>query len=150
MKKLLCYLGILILFGLAILPPVLRLVLPDQVLDNNVENVERINLNCSNSSYITSTSYDGDEIKMIVIKHIKNEYSEDLLEDETKQSFIDLFEDLTTKNGVLYKELSDGEVVSIDYSVYNDGKLNLTELTKKLEDQKSYYESQGLSCLIKK
>ena len=150
MKKLLCILGILILFGLAILPPVLRVLLPDQISENKEKEIERVNLTCSNTSYITSTSYDGEEIKMIILKHLNNEYSEDIIEEETKKELIDLFEDLKTKGAVLYKEVSDGEVISIDFSVSDNKKLNLINLTKDIENQKKYYESQNLECMIKR
>ena len=150
MKKLLCILGILILFGLAILPPVLRVLLPDQISENKEKEIERVNLTCSNTSYITSTSYDGEEIKMIILKHLNNEYSEDIIEEETKKELIDLFEDLKTKGAVLYKEVSDGEVISIDFSVSDNKKLNLINLTQDIENQKKYYESQNLECMIKR
>ena len=66
MKKLLCFLGIILLLFLAVLPPVLRIVLPDMGEEENEVVHENVILNCSNESYIANTSYQNEKVMMIV------------------------------------------------------------------------------------
>ena len=159
MKKLLCYLGIILLFGLVLFPPILRIVLPEKNEENKSEVVERKILSCSNKEYITSTSYDNQNINMIIIKKL-NQNDEVETENNTEEidesnnttgkEFIDIFESLKYKSTVVYNVLEDGEVLSIDFTLSDNKELNLTSLTKEIEEQKEFYENQNLSCIIKK
>ena len=58
MKKLLCYLGILVLLFLAVLPPVLRIMLPEygEEKEEEVVIVTTV-LSCTSDDFIVNTSY---------------------------------------------------------------------------------------------
>ncbi len=156
MKKLLCYLVIIILFGLAIFPVVLRITLPDKENIKKEESIERLLLSCLSDKYITSTSYDGKKISMIIIKKIANNLDETNNNEETEDIELitnDLdndFNELKTKGDVIYNQLDDGEVISIDFSVTDHPNLILNNLNNPIEIQKEIYERQGLTCVIKK
>lgn len=166
MKKLLCYLGILLLLCLAILPPVLRIFMPNQgeVEEEPVLN-ESILLSCKNDKYETSTNYENNKVQMIAIKKIKDTNESDLIDDgtrtnqentdnvieNTEETELDrVFNSLKNANNIIYNDLEGAEVIGIDFSIYNHEDLDLEKLTKSHEKQKTYYESQGLTCTIRK
>ncbi len=147
MKKLLCYLGIIILLGLILFPILLRLFLPDKIEEKELKVIERMVLSCSSDKYITSTSYDGDKVNMIIIKKLKQEEIEENNVDRS-DNILSIFESLKDKNDILYKELDDGEVISIDYTLSEHKDLEIENLKNKVDVQKSFYEDLGLTCTI--
>lgn len=161
MKKILCYFGIIVLLGLVLFPPILRIVLPNKEEDNKNEVIERIILSCSNQEYIANSSYDNDKITMIIIKKLnvssdrETEFYQNQLNELTDTTLTgnelkELFESLKDKSTVVHNVLDDGEVISIDFSLSDNKELNLTSLTKNVQEQKNFYESQKLNCMIKK
>lgn len=164
MKKLLCFLGIILLLFLAVLPPVLRIVLPDMGEEENEVVHENVILNCSNESYIANTSYQDEKVMMIVFKQlrttdsntnndqedptIENEEDTSNLEQSNIEELDEAFEDLKTESNITYNVLEDGEVIEIDFTVSNHETLNLTKFTNNLADQRAYYENLGLTCLV--
>ena len=164
MKKLLCFLGIILLLFLAVLPPVLRIVLPDKMEEENEVVHENVILNCSNESYIANTSYQDEKVMMIVFKQlrttdsntnddqedptIENEEDTSNLEQSNIEELDEAFEDLKTESNITYNVLEDGEVIEIDFTVSNHETLNLTKFTNNLADQRAYYENLGLTCLV--
>ena len=145
-----CYLGILVLFSLAILPPALRMFLPDKGEEKKEEIPERSVLYCSSNKFITNTSYENNKIQMILLKKI-NQVSENNGETiDDKSELILKFQDLKDKSTIIYTETEDGGVIQIDFSISNNDNLDIKSLTKKIEEQKKYYEQQGLNCLIRK
>ena len=164
MKKLLCFLGIILLLFLAVLPPVLRIVLPDMGEEENEVVHENVILNCSNESYIANTSYQDEKVMMIVFKQLRTtdsntnddqedptiENGEDTsnLEQSNIEELDEAFEDLKTESNITYNVLEDGEVIEIDFTVSNHETLNLTKFTNNLTDQRAYYENLGLTCLV--
>ena len=164
MKKLLCFLGIILLLFLAVLPPVLRIVLPDMGEEENEVVHENVILNCSNESYIANTSYQDEKVMMIVFKQlrttdsntnndqedptIENEEDTSNLEQSNIEELDEAFEDLKTESNITYNVLEDGEVIEIDFTVSNHETLNLTKFTNNLTDQRAYYENLGLTCLV--
>ena len=164
MKKLLCFLGIILLLFLAVLPPVLRIVLPDMGEEENEVVHENVILNCSNESYIANTSYQDEKVMMIVFKQlrttdsntnddqedptIENEEDTSNLEQSNIEELDEAFEDLKTESNITYNVLEDGEVIQIDFTVSNHETLNLTKFTNNLADQRAYYENLGLTCLV--
>lgn len=173
MKKLLCFLGIILLLFLAVLPPVLRIVLPDMGEEENEVVHENVILNCSNESYIANTSYQDEKVMMIVFKQlrttdsntnndqddttiiedqedptIENEEDTSNLEQSNIEELDEAFEDLKTESNITYNVLEDGEVIEIDFTISNHETLNLTKFTNNLADQRAYYENLGLTCLV--
>ena len=145
MKNILCYLGIIILLGLILLPPILRIVLPDKEKIEIVEKIEYINLSCNNDEYLTNTSYTNDKINMIIIKKF-NQVEQN---SNTGEEFIQIFESLKDKSTVVHTVSEDGEVLTIDFSLSDNKGLNIAKLTKNASEQKEFYESQKLTCITK-
>ena len=59
------------------------------------------------------------------------------------------FDNIKTDTTITYNEQEDGEVISIDFDIYDHKELDLSLLNKSLEEEKAYYESQGLTCTVK-
>lgn len=149
MKKLLCYLGILVLFILAFLPPALRIFLPDKGEEKKDEEViERSVLSCSSDTFITNTSYENNKIQMILVKKLNQVDNPESIDDTSELGLS--FEDLKKQGDIVYTETDDGEVIQIDFSVTTHDYLSIKNLTKGILDQKTYYEQQGLTCTIRK
>jgi len=173
MKKILCFLGIILLLFLAALPPILRIILPDKMEEEKEIVHENVVLNCSNESYIANTSYQDEKVMMIIFKQLyptdsntnndqedttiiedeedtSLENEEDILEQEptTIEELDQAFADLKNKSNVIYNSLEDGEVIEIDFTISNHETLNLTKFTNNLADQRAYYENLGLTCLV--
>jgi len=183
MKKVLCYLGIVVLFGLGVLPPVLRIFYKDED-KKEVETIESIILVCTSDTYMTTTSYENDEVKKIAIKKIiannledsevddstETDDSSDVVEDEDmnnedlndselessdeelKTGMDILFDSLyeSENENLIRNTLEDGEVVWIDFNTSKYEDIELSNITKLPEDQKEYYESLELTCIIRK
>ncbi|MBQ8472309.1 MAG: hypothetical protein IJ501_02270 [Bacilli bacterium] len=152
MKKLLCYLGILVLFILAFLPPALRIFLPDKGEEKKDEEViERSVLSCSSDTFITNTSYENNKIQMILVKKLNQvDESGNPIEEDLTSALNLTFTDLKDEGDIVYTETDDGEVIQIDFSVTTHDYLSIKNLTKGILDQKTYYEQQGLTCTIRK
>lgn len=164
MKKILCFLGIILLLFLAALPPILRIILPDKMEEEKEIVHENVVLNCSNESYIANTSYQNEKVMMIIFKQlyptdsntnddqedptIENEEDTSNLEQFNIEELDEAFEDLKTESNITYNVLEDGEVIEIDFTVSNHETLNLTKFTNNLADQRAYYENLGLTCLV--
>lgn len=164
MKKILCFLGIILLLFLAALPPILRIILPDKMEEEKEIVHENVVLNCSNESYIANTSYQNEKVMMIIFKQlyptdsntnddqedptIENEEDTSNLEQSNIEELDEAFEDLKTESNITYNVLEDGEVIEIDFTISNHETLNLTKFTNNLADQRAYYENLGLTCLV--
>lgn len=164
MKKILCFLGIILLLFLAALPPILRIILPDKMEEEKEIVHENVVLNCSNESYIANTSYQNEKVMMIIFKQlyptdsntnddqedptIENEEDTSNLEQSNIEELDEAFEDLKTESNITYNVLEDGEVIEIDFTISNHETLNLTKFTNNLTDQRAYYENLGLTCLV--
>ena len=68
MKKVLCWLGIVLLIFLIAIPPVLRIVLPAKEEEQEEVKLIRKTLSCNSKVFLSATSYENDVVKMIVIK----------------------------------------------------------------------------------
>ena len=164
MKKILCFLGIILLLFLAALPPILRIILPDKMEEEKEIVHENVVLNCSNESYIANTSYQNEKVMMIIFKQlyptdsntnddqedptIENEEDTSNLEQSNIEELDEAFEDLKTESNITYNVLEDAEVIEIDFTISNHETLNLTKFTNNLADQRAYYENLGLTCLV--
>lgn len=176
MKKLLCFLGILVLLGLTALPPVLRIVMPDygEEKEESIKKSYSI-LACSSEDFLVNTRYVNNKINILVFsrnieKDItletdndeleenadQNENNNDtILEDNTinydklEKEFDNLFGRLKDSNNVTYDLQEDVEVISIDFSLSNHENLEISNYTKTINEQKNYYESLNLTCTIK-
>ena len=59
------------------------------------------------------------------------------------------FDNIKTDTTITYNEQEDSEVISIDFDIYDHKELDLSLLNKSLAEEKTYYESQGLTCTVK-
>lgn len=144
MKKVLCYFGILVLFSLAIMPPVLRIALPKEKEEEKTETIVSKILSCENKELLIKQSYENDKTKMIIMKKYLLDENETIVSEE----LIKLFDTIKDNNNLTLKQTDDGEILSIDFSVSGHENLNINNLTQNLEDQKLYYENQQLTCYV--
>ena len=163
MKKALCFMGILILLFLVFLPPALRLFLPDKEVEIVEEEPKNQLLVCKNDRFGISTSYDNNKVYRINFKRFKlltdndteTEDNDTEVEDDD-ESTIDnnttldkAFDNIKTDSTITYTDQEDSEIISIDFDIYDHKELDLSLLNKPLEEEKNYYESQGLTCTVK-
>ena len=147
MKKLLCYVGIIIIIVFIAFPPVLRIVLPDEEKKEIHIEIERSLLYCSSNEFLAISNYEGDDVKLINLKKMSME--EDY-EYTTGEELLNTFDSIKNTGDTVYNELDDGELISIDFSVSNHKDMEISNLTNSLTNEKEYYESQGLVCEIRK
>lgn len=156
MKKALCFMGILILLFLALLPPALRLFLPDKEAEIIEEETKKQLLVCKSERFGISTSYDNNEVDRIIFKRFKL-LSDDTTEVEDTEDMTinnntpldEAFDNIKTDTTITYNDLEESESISIDFDIYDHKELDLSLLNKSLEEEKTYYESQGLTCTVK-
>ena len=175
MKKVLCFLGIILLIFLIALPPVLRIVLPAKVEEEEEVKLIRKTLSCNSKVFLSATSYENDVVKMIVIKktvpntNLETDSTGDTETDpnanaepseetqpETDTEATDfentdlakIFEEVKKDSRVVINEVDDGEVITIDYTVSDYSGLEIEDLNQPINDQFKYYEDNGLVCSI--
>ena len=175
MKKVLCWLGIVLLIFLIALPPVLRIVLPAKVEEEEEVKLIRKTLSCNSKVFLSATSYENDVVKMIVIKksftnpnldtdtntatetdtetdteeEVKPETEPDTdIKDYENTDLAKLFEEAKKDSRVVIEEVEDGEIIKIDYTVSDYSGLEIEDLNKPINDQFTYYEDNGLVCSI--
>ncbi len=152
MKKLLCYLGILVLLFLLFLPPALRIFLKDKDAtlddDNNKTNETLV---CKNDNFTINANYSGDDVLMIVLKRAIKEESDDLGEEvsDPLEDLNELFDSIKDDQTITYNKLEDSEVVGIDFEIYKHENLKLNLITKPIKEQQQYYESLNFKCLVR-
>ncbi len=154
MKNLLCVIGIMLLILLIITPPVLRLVLPDKV-----EPIEEVTndiqiLSCNSPYYIVSSSYESKNVKRIVIRKFtspQGEEGEEIKENEgtTIPKLDELIESLRYDGRVIYENLEDGAMLTIDFSVYTKEEMGIPDYVKIPTEQQAFYQQQGLTCILR-
>lgn len=168
MKNIMRYIGIIILLGLILFPPILRLTLPEKKEEEKTIDQNSYILSCSNQRFIVNTSYEEEKIKMLVLKKIYTQQEidkrrrldenvenldEQLLDPNTVvvkyQDIVDIFEDIKNKTSIKYDVVDDGEVISIDYSISDHKELEIDKLTQSMSNQQLYYEKLDFSCTIK-
>ena len=147
MKKLLCYVGIIVLLGLVLFPPILRITLPDKKKVKKQEVITSNILSCQNDLFVIKSRYENKKVKMIVIKKmLLNE--EDSNISNKSSNLIKIFDKLKENNNVVINSLDDGDVILIDFSVSEPKTFNINYLTQDLDEQKLYYENEQLVCSI--
>ena len=139
MKKLLCYLGILVLLFLLFLPPALRTFLKNKDATTNEDNNK------------TNATYSGDDVLMIVLKRVIKEESDDLVEEVSTpdKELNELFDSIKDDQTITYNKLEDSEVIGIDFEIYKHENLKMNLITKPIKDQQQYYESLNFKCLVR-
>lgn len=148
MKKILCYLGILVLLFLLLLPPALRIFLKDKetvVEEPVVKNI----LVCKNDDFITTTRYEGVDIKKIAIKRNKEQDLEEGAEIVYDTNLDKIIDNIKSDPTLIYEETDEFKMITIDFEVSNHKELDLSLITKPINDQKNYYEAENLTCSIK-
>ena len=150
MKKLLCYLGILVLLFLLFLPPALRTFLKDKDATTNEDNNKtNATLVCKNDNFTINANYSGDDVLMIVLKRvIKEEENEELVSEPDKE-LNELFDSIKDDQTITYNKLEDSEVIGIDSEIYKHENLKMNLITKPIKDQQQYYESLNFKCLVR-
>lgn len=150
MKKLLCYLGILVLLFLLFLPPALRTVLKDKDATTNEDNNKtNATLVCKNDNFTINANYSGDDVLMIVLKRvIKEEENEELVSEPDKE-LNELFDSIKDDQTITYNKLENSEVIGIDFEIYKHENLKMNLITKPIKDQQQYYESLNFKCLVR-
>ncbi len=152
MKKLLCYLGILVLLFLLFLPPALRIFLKDKDAtlddDNNKTNETLV---CKNDNFTINANYSGDDVLMIVLKRAIKEEIDDLGEEvsDPLEDLNELFDSIKDDQTITYNKLEDSEVVGIDFEIYKHENLKMNLITKPIKEQQQYYESLNFKCLVR-
>lgn len=167
MKSVLCYLGILVLLVLGALPPVLRTFYHPEEENKEDMIIESAILVCTNDNYMTTTSYEGDEVKKIAIKKIittnledgenveqepntEQKEDEDIKIESVKTEMDLLFDTLKENEDVVYNTVDNSEVIGLDFSISKYETVDLTNLVKSKEDQMKYFQSLDLTCSIRK
>lgn len=148
MKKILCYLGILVLLFLLFLPPALRIFLKDKetiVEEPVVKNI----LVCKNDDFITTTRYEGVDIKKIAIKRNKEQDLEEGAEMVYDTNLDKIIDNIKSDPTLIYEETDEFKMITIDFEVSNHKELDLSLITQPINDQKNYYEAENLTCSIK-
>lgn len=148
MKKILCYLGILVLLFLLLLPPALRIFLKDKetvVEEPVVKNI----LVCKNDDFITTTRYEGVDIKKIAIKRNKEQDLEEGAEIVYDTNLDKIIDNIKSDPTLIYEETDEFKMITIDFEVSNHKELDLSLITQPINDQKNYYEAENLTCSIK-
>ncbi len=148
MKKILCYLGILVLLFLLFLPPALRIFLKDKetiVEEPVVKNI----LVCKNDDFITTTRYEGVDIKKIAIKRNKEQDLEEGAEIVYDTNLDKIIDNIKSDPTLIYEETDEFKMITIDFEVSNHKELDLSLITQPINDQKNYYEAENLTCSIK-
>ena len=150
MKKLLCYLGILVLLFLLFLPPALRTFLKNKDATTNEDNNKtNATLVCKNDNFTINANYSGDDVLMIVLKRvIKEEENEELVSEPDKE-LNELFDSIKDDQTITYNKLEDSEVIGIDFEIYKHENLKMNLITKPIKDQQQYYESLNFKCLVR-
>ena len=152
MKKLLCYLGILVLLFLLFLPPALRTFLKNKDATTNEDNNKtNATLVCKNDNFTINANYSGDDVLMIVLKRVIKEESDDLVEEVSTpdKELNELFDSIKDDQTITYNKLEDSEVIGIDFEIYKHEKLKMNLITKPIKDQQQYYESLNFKCLVR-
>ena len=168
MKNVLCWFGIIVLLGLVLFPPILRLVLPNK--EEIEKKVERTNyvLACSNQRFIINTSYENNKVKMIIMKKLFTQQEKDkrkqidenienideqLIDPDTKsvkyQEINDIFEKIKNQTTIIHNVLDDGEVISIDFSILEHNELEINKMIQEINEQQLFYENIDFSCVIR-
>lgn len=149
MKKLLCYLAILILIAFIVIPPVVRSVYKD--IDKPVEKTdEYAMMTCGNGVYTMTSYYKNSEILNISLDFSQDDENIRELKEEPDNSF----------EHTLYKELesdtakvdnSTNDIVSYKLVFANSEKYNsYSYYTSLLDTQKTAYEAKGYTCTVNK
>lgn len=152
MKKLLCYLGILVLLFLLFLPPALRTFLKNKDATTNEDNNKtNATLVCKNDNFTINANYSGDDVLMIVLKRVIKEESDDLVEEVSTpdKELNELFDSIKDDQTITYNKLEDSEVIGIDFEIYKHENLKMNLITKPIKDQQQYYESLNFKCLVR-
>ena len=162
MKSAMCYSGIIILVILIILPPILRITVPDKLFEEEKEEVINVkNLRCSNDEFYIVTSYDNNQIREIVIKKLIQKESENDSTTDTNDTSLEtpnpstpqepseleeIYEKIKDKRKEQLIVQDDGEGIIIDFSVTNNSDLDIVKLIQPIDKQQSYYERQKMNC----
>lgn len=150
MKKLLCYLGILVLLFLLFLPPALRTFLKDKDATTNEDNNKtNATLVCKNDNFTINANYSGDDVLMIVLKRVIKEEEKEELVSEPDKELNELFDSIKDDQTITYNKLEDSEVIGIDFEIYKHENLKMNLITKPIKDQQQYYESLNFKCLVR-
>lgn len=139
MKKVLCYIALVLLVMIIILPPVLRVFNNEKASDNSgIDNSDVIQLlSCDKDSEKVSSSYLNNAITSLKYSYTTSDAAD----------FISSLKDFMTSNNI-EASVSSNEytyIATFSNNVYTAGVLSYNQ---NINTQKSYYESLGYTCVI--
>lgn len=135
-----CYLIIFFLVLLIVLPPVLRLVLPDgDDYDNTIllESLRCIYSDESGYNKIINTQYKNKELTRVYVTY-ENYPADTVLEEKAYITIPGVSEDIENAK-VLY---------TIEYNADTRNNTNLSKYFGKIDDLKATYESSSYTCNV--
>ena len=150
MKKLLCFLGIIIIIFLVLLPPMLRIFLKDKDEKSSTFEVEITSylLYCTNEEFVVINTYEEDKTTLINIKRLIQDDEE--YEYQTGSGITNFFDNIKALGDSSYQKMNDGELITINTSNFNNSNISIKNFTNEAVLQKTYYQNQGLNCEIRK
>lgn len=150
--KMLCYLGIFVLLLFIVLPPLFRMLFPEEeIIDEEPEKVI-MNLNCekieNNTDYkikrTINTTYVENKITNSTFTY-ELEYADSIFNGE--EIIIEEYETLKRINNVDFNEEGNKYTISIDYVNFDYSNEDaLVNHKKMILDQLQYYTQQLFEC----
>jgi len=160
-----CYLGIFFLVIMMFIPPIFRLVLPNENIasNNNSEQVNTNNnnnnsanqtLNCSLTQNVeeetmkfnVTTNHENGKIKMLIFKYSLNDNSK-IPSLKEKVSLLKEFDNLKIINNVEYSLENNVNVLKFDYSKSDFSAVKEMQVyNKDLNTLKNYFVNLGFIC----
>ena len=149
MKKLLCYLAIIILISFIAAPPIIRKVYSN--LGKTVEKTdEYAMMTCGNGIYTMTSYYKNSEILNITFDLSKDDQDIQELNEDIDNSFeYTLYSEL--KNDSATIDNSNDSIESYKLIFANTENFNnYSFYTSLLDSQKKAYEAKGYTCVVNK
>ena len=150
------------------IPPILRMILPNEEISNhhnNSNNNNNVNNNSNNQTVLKKLNCEinqtlaNNTIRLNVLTDYYDNRTTSIIftYDLSQVQNIELLSGITIFNdinalkqleGVQYTKSGTQEVISLDSTVIVSNESNLKMFTNSVELQKTYYEQFGLSCIV--
>ena len=154
--KLLCYLGIFVLLLFIILPPLFRMVFPEEEIINEEPKKLIMNLTCVKTDDFMdykikttiNTNYVENEISNSIFTY-EVEYMDSIFSDE--EIIIEEYETLKRLNNVDFNEEGNKYTLSIDYVNFDySNEESLANHRMMIASQMQYYTQEHFECRTSK
>ncbi len=147
MKTVLMYFLLIIMLFLLILPPGLRIFMPNKEVEETDEMKDKlVKLMCERNGENLAVDYENNILRQIFYRVPGNKLHEegDSLENETNE----IIKDIYSKSYSNYGESEDVTVFTLIFSTLELNDQSLKNYVQPVEDQKKYYEKLGFKCDI--